>query len=101
MSDSREISNGRQQRDAAEFETRFSRSRSLLYFVACRVLEGSEGADEAVGRCFLKARENPPEFHYQGAFRSWLVRILIDEALLILIEKRGGSTRSREQVFSE
>jgi DNA-directed RNA polymerase specialized sigma24 family protein len=54
-----------------------------------------------VGRCFLKARENPPEFHYQGAFRSWLVRILIDEALLILIEKRGGSTRSREQVFSE
>jgi len=54
-----------------------------------------------VGRCFLKACGDPQEFEYEGAFRSWLVRILIDEALLILVERKRDLTISSEQLLSE
>ena len=100
MSDERAIFNG-QQENPGDFEARFSRCRGLLRFVACRVLRSCEGADEAVERCFLKASGDPQEFEYEGAFRSWLVRILIDEALLILVERKRDLTTSSEQLLSE
>ena len=69
--------------DAAAFDARFSRYRRLLRFVATRVLGGPERADEAVENCWRSASGNPPRFEYDSAFSSWLVRILIDEALAI------------------
>jgi hypothetical protein len=65
------------------FQARFSRCYRLLHFIACRVLGGPERADEAVENCWLRASRNPLHFEYEGAFRSWLVRVLIDEALAI------------------
>jgi len=100
MSDDRAIFIG-QQENPRDFEAQFSRCRCLLHFVACRVLRSCEGADEAVERCFLTACGDPQEFAYEGAFRSWLVRILIDEALLILVERKRDLTTSSEQVLSE
>ena len=70
------------------FGERFSRSYRLLYFIACRVL-GEENAPIAIRSCWRIALCNPPHFEYEGAFRSWLVRILIDEALAILRENKG------------
>lgn len=72
----------------AIFNAWSSRYHGLLYFTACRVLGGQERADDAVQKCLLAASRNPPRFDSEGAFRSWLVRILIDEALLILLEER-------------
>jgi DNA-directed RNA polymerase specialized sigma24 family protein len=80
------------------FDTKYSRCRGLLYFIACRVLDGRGGAEEAVQNCLLTATPHPPKFESEGAFRSWLVRILIDEALLILRQKR---VHLQPQVFSE
>jgi len=77
---------------AASFEVRFSRSRRMLYFMACRVLGSPEEVEDAVQSCYLAASRNPPKFENQGAFTSWLLRILIDEALVILQEKKSGST---------
>jgi DNA-directed RNA polymerase specialized sigma24 family protein len=54
-----------------------------------------------VERCSLTACADPQEFNYEGAFRSWLVRILIDEALLILVERKRDLTTSSERVLSE
>jgi hypothetical protein len=68
----------------AVFEARFSRCRRLLHFIACRVLGGPERADNAVANCWLAASHNPPRFEHEGAFRSWLLRVLIDEALAIV-----------------
>lgn len=65
------------------FRVRFSRSRRLLHLIACRVLQGSERAEEAVRNCFFTARRAAPQFVDEGAFRSWLLRVLIDEALRI------------------
>jgi DNA-directed RNA polymerase specialized sigma24 family protein len=65
------------------FQARFSRCCRLLHFIACRVLGGPERAGEAVENSWVRASRNPPHFEYEGAFRSWLLRVLIDEALAI------------------
>jgi RNA polymerase sigma-70 factor, ECF subfamily len=83
------------------FDTQFSQSRGLLYFIAHRVLDDSEEAEEAVQNCLLTAIRNPLMFESEGAFRSWLVRILIDEALLILRQKNRTSATCHEQVFAD
>jgi DNA-directed RNA polymerase specialized sigma24 family protein len=77
--------------DPDVFHTRFCRCHQLLHFIACRILGGPEGADTAIDNCWLKASRNPPRFEYEGAFRSWLVRVLIDEALAILRQNQAGA----------
>lgn len=75
------------QEHPAVFEARFSRCQGLLCCIACRVLGGHSEVEEAVGRCWRFASLNPPKFKYEGEFRSWLIRILIDEALAIRKQK--------------
>jgi DNA-directed RNA polymerase specialized sigma24 family protein len=72
------------QEEPTVFDTRFSRCFRLLHFVACHVLGGPERAHDAIEGCRLTASRNPPRFEYEGEFRRWLVRILVDEALAIL-----------------
>jgi len=72
------------------FAERFSRSYRLLYFIACRVLGDEENAPIAIRNCWRIASRNPPRFEYDGAFRSWLVRVLIDEALAMLRESQNA-----------
>jgi hypothetical protein len=79
------------------FNDRFARSRSLLHFTACRVLGDPERAELAVRNCWRRASRNPPGFRHDGAFRSWLVRLLIDEALAIL--HRPGSQECAMPTF--
>jgi asparagine synthase (glutamine-hydrolysing) len=71
----------------SDFESRFSKNRKLIAFVACRLLDSHEDAETAVKECFKTASRNPAVFTNDGAFRSWILRIVIDEALLILSEK--------------
>jgi DNA-directed RNA polymerase specialized sigma24 family protein len=66
------------------FDLQFSRCRKLLQFLALRILHCPEEADEAVKNCHATASCNPPAFTTDGAFKSWIVRILIDEATLML-----------------
>ena len=74
--------------------------RGVAAYFTCRVLRSCEGADEAVERCFLTACGDPQEFEYEGAFRSWLVRIVIDEALRILVKRKRDLATLSEQVLS-
>ena len=73
------------------FASRFSRYRPLLYSLARRVLGDKPGAENALENCWRRASRNPPEFDYEGAFRSWLARVLIDEALAIVRKNREPS----------
>src|SRR5262249_43575827 len=73
---------------ALGFASRFSRYRPLLYSLACRVLGGTRSAENALENCRRTASRNPPKFDYEGAFRSWLARVLIHEALAILRRNR-------------
>jgi len=77
----------------------FSRYRRVLYRVAYRVLDNHQEAKDAVRNCLLTVSCNAPRFENEAAFRSWLIRVLVDEALAILYEKRMGSTASPEPVL--
>jgi DNA-directed RNA polymerase specialized sigma24 family protein len=77
--------------DPAAFGERFWRSYGLLHFIACRVLGSPERADDAIENCWLRASRSPLRFEHKGAFRSWLFRVLIDEALAILRENQASA----------
>ena len=78
-----------EQEQHSMFTQRFLRSYRLLDFIARRVLGDDRRASIAIGNCWRTAFRNPPYFEYEGAFRSWLLRVLIDEALSILRESQG------------
>jgi DNA-directed RNA polymerase specialized sigma24 family protein len=71
------------QEGRATFGARFRRCQTLLGFIAIQILDGSESVEEALRNCWIAASRKQPSFEYEGAFRSWLLRILIDEALAI------------------
>lgn len=73
----------------------FSRYRNALSLVAYRVLGNHAEAEDAVQNCLLIVSENLPTFEDEGAFRCWLVRVLIDEALTILA-RQNSTQRSRD-----
>jgi hypothetical protein len=79
-----------QQEHPVVFEERFLRCRPLLQFLACRILASHEEVEKAVQNCRITASRNPPRFEYEGAFRSWLVRVLIEEALAILRQSKAA-----------
>jgi hypothetical protein len=62
----------------------FSRYRHVLTLVAYRVLGNHAEAEDAVQNCLLTVSDKVPKFEHEGAFRCWLVRVLIDEAVTIL-----------------
>ena len=74
----------------------FARHRRLLHSLAVRILRNHEEAEDAVQNCMLLAFRNLPKFENHGAFRAWLVRILINEAIAILRKKKA-----RPQVVCE
>ncbi len=84
--------------EATEFETQFSQCRGLLQFMATRIVGDTERSEEAVENCFRMASRNPPSFEYEGELRSWLVRILVDEALQI---RRRKDRHSEEEWTAE
>jgi hypothetical protein len=77
------------QEQPAIFAERFLRAYRLLDFIACRVVRDEKSAKRAIDNCRQTASRNPPRFEYEGAFRSWLLRVLINEALAILCESQG------------
>jgi hypothetical protein len=81
----------RSQGNLAALNVLFSRYRGVLSFVGYRVLGDHNQTEDAVQRCLLSASRNTPHFVNKGAFRSWLLRVLIDEALLIFQEREWAA----------
>jgi DNA-directed RNA polymerase specialized sigma24 family protein len=79
------------------FEDRFARCRRLLHFLAARILGSPDEAEDAVRNCRAAASRNPPSFESEGAFRSWLARILIDEACALIRRKQFSLVRSPQE----
>ena len=99
LDDSKLILGGLQgDRDA--FEILFSRYRPILYRLAQRILRIHEESEDAVQNCSLAAFRKLKSFKYEGAFRSWLARILVNEAITIL-RKRKRAYSSERSVLPE
>ena len=84
------------QEDSILFEERFSRCCPLLHFLAFRILGSAEEVEDVVQSCRITASRNPPRFQYEGAFRRWLVRVLMDEALAVLRQRKAALPLSVE-----
>ena len=83
--------------DPKMFDDRFARCRRLLNFLAARILGSQDEAEDAIRNCRAAASRNPPSFESEGAFRSWLARILIDEACALLRRKLFSLMRSDKE----
>jgi RNA polymerase sigma-70 factor, ECF subfamily len=79
----------------------FSRYYQFLYFLACRVMGGREDAEDVVQNCLLRAVRSLQQFNNDGAFRSWLARILVNEAITLVRKKRSKTRFSVGRVTSE
>jgi len=85
----------------AEFELQFEQLRSSLKLIARQVLQGEDEIEEAIQKCYTVAAGQRVRFECDGEFRSWLVRALLNDALMILREKQSGSEMTGEQMFCD
>jgi RNA polymerase sigma-70 factor, ECF subfamily len=93
------IANGLQG-DQEAFNVLFSKYRRLLYSLASRVLHNHEEAEDAVQNSSLRAFCKLPNFKHEGAFRSWLIRILVNEAVSSLRQRKNRLAKFSEPSFS-
>jgi RNA polymerase sigma-70 factor (ECF subfamily) len=75
--------------DQKALDLLLARYRRLLYDLALRMLRNHEEAEDAVQSCLLLAYRNLSNVKCERSFRSWLVRILINEALAIVRKKKS------------
>jgi hypothetical protein len=85
------LRSGHSQRSLEGLDVLFSRYRRVLSLVAYHVLGSHAEAEIAVQNCVRAVSGNVPRFEHEGAFRSWLVRVLIDEA--VAIRNKTGTNR--------
>jgi RNA polymerase sigma-70 factor (ECF subfamily) len=66
----------------------YERHRTRTYRAAFRVLRNQEDAEDAVQRCFQRVLTNLSRFREESAFSTWVTRIAINEALMLLRQRR-------------
>jgi RNA polymerase sigma-70 factor, ECF subfamily len=83
--------------NARAFELLVQRHERKIFLLAQRVTRNREDAEDAVQQSFQKAFIHLHKFEGESLFSTWLTRIAINEALMLLRRKR----RSREVPISE
>lgn len=71
-----------------DFDSQFSACKRLLRFIAVKVLGNDDEAEEVIRNCYASASQVAHEFTDIGEFRRWLLRVAIDEALLLQHQRR-------------
>jgi RNA polymerase sigma-70 factor (ECF subfamily) len=62
--------------------------RSKIYRAAFRILRNQEDAEDAMQRSFQRALTNLARFREDSTFSTWVTRIAINEALMLLRQRR-------------
>jgi RNA polymerase sigma-70 factor, ECF subfamily len=71
------------------FEILVKRHEQKIFFVARRITRSREDAEDVVQQTFQKAFTHLRKFEGRSAFSTWLTRIAITEALILLRRRRG------------
>jgi DNA-directed RNA polymerase specialized sigma24 family protein len=82
-----------------ELDLQFSQCLASLRLIAGRVLNGDDDVREAMRRSYLAAASQRWSLESDGEFRRWLVRTVLNEALMILHEKESGAESSGDRIF--
>jgi len=83
--------------DAHAFELLVHRHEGRIFLLAQRMTRNREDAEDVVQQSFQKAFIHLRKFAGESLFSTWLTRIAINEALMLLRRKRG----SREVPIAE
>lgn len=89
---------------SSAFGDLYERHRSRVYHTAFRILRNRQDAEDAVQRSFQRAFVNLDRFREDSAFSTWVTRIAINEALMLLRRRRAdtplpGSNIDDPEVF--
>jgi RNA polymerase sigma-70 factor (ECF subfamily) len=76
--------------DARAFELLVQRHEGKIFSLAHRMTRNREDAEDVVQQSFQKAFINLKKFEGDSLFSTWLTRIAINEALMLLRRKRGS-----------
>ena len=68
----------------------FAQHRSQLYRWAYSILRNREDAEDALQDCWFRALTNLRSFRGRSSFSTWLIRIVMNSALMILRKKRSS-----------
>lgn len=66
----------------------YERHRFKIYRSAFRILRNQQDAEDAVQRSFQRAFTSLHQFREDSAFSTWITRIAINEALMMLRQRR-------------
>jgi RNA polymerase sigma-70 factor, ECF subfamily len=75
--------------DARAFELLVQRNEAKIFSLAQRMTRHREDAEDVVQQSFQKAFIHLKKFEGESLFSTWLTRIAINEALMLLRRRRG------------
>lgn len=75
--------------DEAAFETLFNRHQGRIFVLAFRYTRVREDAEDVVQETFQRAFAHLQKFEGESALSTWLTRIAINQALMLLRSRRG------------
>ncbi|KPP98428.1 MAG: ECF-type RNA polymerase sigma 70 factor [Bacteroidetes bacterium HLUCCA01] len=93
MSDETELLNRCRDGDPNAFRILVNREKGMAWSVTAGLLSSPDLRSEAVQRAFIKAWKGLSTFSGQSSFRTWLVRIVINECLMLLKEEKRLAVR--------
>jgi RNA polymerase sigma-70 factor (ECF subfamily) len=77
-------------RDTRAFERLVERHERRIFSIAQRITRNREDAEDVAQQSFQKAFIHLTRFEGESLFSTWLTRIAINEALMLLRRKRGS-----------
>lgn len=90
-----------QQRDVDAFEELLSRYEERVYRLAMRFARNESDAQEILQEAFLSAWRNIGKFEGRAQFGSWIYRVTVNAALMLLRTQRRHPQVAMEEVDPE
>ena len=84
--------------DSRAFASLLERSRPRVFRRIQSMLRQKEDAQDALQECFLKAWLHLDRFEGKAEFSTWLMRIAINEALMLIRKRRPMETCSDSEI---
>jgi len=84
--------------ESEAFDDLVRRHRSAVFATALRIVEQTEDAEDVVQETFLSALVHLHTFRGEAAFRTWLLRLAVNEALTILRRRRRRALDLAEEI---
>jgi len=83
------------------FERLVNRHERRLFWLAMRILAQRQDAEDVVQTTFLKVLEHLGSFRGDASFKTWISRILTNNALRLLAKRKGLPSISFEAAITE